>query len=158
MASKKRKFSKKRAVPVSKASRPRGNEEMGRGQVWSVDVLLAVVIFVSVILVFYVTMNAKEKVGLADLESEARDLKVALEQDADFGFIKADTIDEQKFQAFVDNATYNYSGLKNKLGVKGDFCVFYEDAEGHIIVVDNKPGIGNSSVLIDGYPCGVDLT
>jgi len=158
MAIKKRKFPKKRAVAVSKASRPRGNEEMGRGQVWSVDVLLAVVIFVSVILVFYVTMNAKQKQGLNELESEVTDLKVALEQDKDFGFIQSNTVDEEKFQAFMDNATANYTWLKNKLGVKGDFCIFYEDADGHVIVVDNKPGIGNSSVLIDGYPCGVDLT
>ncbi|MBN2458968.1 hypothetical protein JXB28_01680 [Candidatus Woesearchaeota archaeon] len=131
---------------------------MGRGQVWSVDVLLAVVIFVSVILVFYVTMTAKQKQGLTDLESEATDLKVALEMDRDFGFLSSDTIDEEKLLAFIGNATNNYTGLKNKLGVKGDFCVFYEDSEGRVIVVDNKPGIGDSSVLIDGHPCGVDLT
>ncbi len=159
MVRRSRKISKKRELPVSEASRlrrkdTRRKEKMERGQVWSVDVLLAVVIFISVILVFYVTMTSKQKEGLGDLESEASDLRVALEQNRDFGFIQSDEVDDDKFQAFTGNTTDNYEALKNQLGIKGEFCVFLEDSDGRIVFIDNKPGVGNSSILIDGYPCG----
>jgi len=158
MVRRSRKISKKRELSVSGASGLRRKEKMERGQVWSVDVLLAVVIFISVILVFYVTMTAKQKEGLGDLEAEASDLKVALEQNRDFGFIQSDGVDDAKFQAFVGNTTYNYETLKNQLGIKGEFCVFFEDADGRIVFIDNKPGIGNASIVIDGHPCGVPLS
>lgn len=154
MAKKKRRFSKKRKRPTKKVSQKRHKEEMERGQVWSVDVLLAVVIFIAVILVFYVTMTAKQKPGLKDLEIEAVDLKIELEKNPEFGFIVEDEVDSERFQAFIDNATYNYTALKEKLGIKGDFCLFYEDSNGNLILIGNRTGIGASAVSIGGYPCG----
>jgi len=164
MAEKKRRISKKREKPSVKVSQERKKEEMERGQVWSVDVLLAVVIFISVILIFYVTMTPKEKPRLKDLESEAKDLKIELEQNHELGFINADEIDEEKLNAFIENATpANYQALKQKLGIKGDFCIFYEDAEGHIILIrtgDNTGvgSVGSPDVLINNVRCGENIT
>lgn len=161
MVNTKKTFEKKRAASVSRASQQGRTEEMGRGQVWSVDVLLAVVIFVSVILVFYVTMNANDKKGLSELESDATELKAALRQNSEFGFITQQKLDEEKFKAFVGNATTDYTGVKNKLGLKGDFCIFYEDSEGHVVAINATgnllPGVGGRDVMIDGYPCGVPI-
>nr|MCK4929471.1 hypothetical protein [Nanoarchaeota archaeon] len=156
---KKRRVLKKRGKPSVKVSYRRKKEEMGRGQVWSVDVLLAVIIFVSVILIFYVTMTSEQKPGLKDLEIEAKDLKIELEKNYELGFIEAEEVNETKFGEFINLTKENYSEVKKKLGVKGDFCIFYEDNEGNIILIGNKTGIGNSSVIyIAGIPCGSEIS
>jgi len=152
------KVSKKRGKSYPVVSKNKRHEEMERGQVWSVDVLLAVVIFISVIIIFYVTMTARQKPGLKDLEAESASLKTELEKNSEFGFIVKDKIDDTKFQAFIGNATLNYTGLKQKLGVEGDFCIFYEDSDGSIILIGNQIGIGSPDICIAGYKCGTPLT
>jgi ribosome assembly protein YihI (activator of Der GTPase) len=152
---------KKRRTQNLKVSHNKESEKMERGQVWSVDVLLAVVIFVSVILIFYVTMSSRQKPDIKELQAESSSLKLELEKNHELSFILNDQVDELKFQAFVDNATDNYTALKQKLGVKGDFCIFYEDAEGYIIPINDSNnllvGVGNGNISIAGIPCGSAL-
>lgn len=156
---KRKRVLKKRRTPNLKVSHKKESEKMERGQVWSVDVLLAVVIFVSVILIFYVTMS-RQKPDIKELQAESSSLKLELEKNHELSFILNDQVDELKFQAFIDNATDNYTALKQKLGVKGDFCIFYEDAEGYIIPINDSTnnkllvGVGNGNVSIAGTPCG----
>jgi hypothetical protein len=150
--------SKKRGKSYPVVSKNKGHDEMERGQVWSIDVLLAVVIFISVIIIFYVTMTSRQKPGLKELEAESASLKVELEKNSEFGFIVKDKIDDAKFQAFIGNASVNYTGLKQKLGVQDDFCIFYEDSDGSIILIGNLVGIGSPDVCIAGYKCGVPIT
>jgi hypothetical protein len=48
----------------------------------------------------------------------------------------------------------NYDELKDLLGVENDFCVFFEDATGDIMKVDDiVPGIGSDKIYINGKPC-----
>lgn len=146
-----------------KVSKKRKKEEMGRAQVWSIDVLLAVVIFISVILVFYVSMVSRQKPGLKELETQAQDLKTEFEKDTGLGFITEDEINQTKFNIFIDNATIDYAGLKRQLGIQGEFCIFYEDADGNLtmIRVGDKTGVisvGNPEILINGIPCGQNVT
>jgi len=164
MASKKS-VSKKRVFHTVRVSKHKKREEMERAQVWSVDVLLAVVIFVSVILVFYVTMSARSKPGMKTLETNADDLKVELEKNYDLGFINKDDINQQKFLAFLGNATNNFTGLKKKLGISGNFCIFFEDSDGNIIFIsdeaqniNNFTGVGSNETCISGYYCSTDIT
>ena len=53
--------------------------------------------------------------------------------------------------------SYKYVGNFSVDAVKGDFCIFYEDSDGNIIILDNKTGIGSSDVIVGGYPCGTDI-
>jgi biopolymer transport protein ExbD len=133
---------------------------MGKGQVWSIDILLAVVIFVSVILIFYVTMVPRQKPQMKDLEAESGALKLELEKNNEFGFLIDDEVNDAKLQAFIDNATANYSALKKKLGVKGEFCLFYEDSEGNVVPIgsNNLVGVGNSSIIVAGDNCSSIIT
>jgi len=162
-----RRIIKKRAEPVRRVSNAKESEEMGRGQVWSIDVLLAVVIFVSIILIFYVTMTTRQKPQLKDLEIESGNLKIELEKDQELGFLEDNQVNETRFQAFLGNATDDYAGIKEKLGVKGDFCMFYEDADGNIIIISNNmttnttrvniTGIGSPDLCVGGYKCGTNI-
>ena len=135
---------------------------MGKGQVWSIDILLAVVIFVSVILIFYVTMVPRQKPQMKDLETESGALKLELERNNEFGFITDDEINNTRFLVFIENAITNYSELKKKLGVKGEFCIFFEDSEGNIVAIGNSTtslvGVGNSSIVIAGDNCNSEIT
>tara|TARA_B100000315_G_C14356398_1_gene486373 strand:+ start:85 stop:522 length:438 start_codon:yes stop_codon:yes gene_type:complete len=48
----------------------------------------------------------------------------------------------------------NYDELKDLLGVENDFCVFFEDATGDIMKVnDMETGIGSDKIYINGKPC-----
>ncbi|KYK26064.1 hypothetical protein AYK26_01295 [Euryarchaeota archaeon SM23-78] len=160
MAKKRGRASKKRRKPTRRASKKRKEEEMGRAQVWSVDVLLAVVIFISVLLIFYVTMNRNQEGGLQTLEPQAEQLKTQLEQNHEYGFVIGDDIDEKKFKAFADNTSTEdlYKELKKKLGVTGEFCIYFEDADGNLLILNtskgNKTGLGDSDVIVGGTPCG----
>jgi len=133
---------------------------MGKGQVWSIDILLAVVIFVSVILIFYVTMVPRQKPQMKDLEAESGALKLELEKNNEFGFLIDDEVNDAKLQAFIDNATANYLALKKKMGVKGEFCLFFEDSEGNVVPIgsNNLVGVGNSSIIVAGDNCSSQIT
>ena len=47
-----------------------------------------------------------------------------------------------------------YDEVKNLLGVKNDFCIFFEDVTGSLVKVDNlDPAIGSNKIYINGQPC-----
>lgn len=150
-AAKKRDF-----VSTEQHPERRKKEEMERAQVWSIDVLLALVIFTAVILIFYTTLNAKTNPGLKELQLQASGLKISLEKHLDLGFIYSDKIDSTKLKNFSDQVEVDYSSVKQELGLVEDFCIFYEDEEGNLIPVDGKVAIGNSTekLLINGKRCG----
>jgi hypothetical protein len=134
----------------------RKKEEMGKAQIWSIDVLLALVIFVAIILIFYTTINSKQSPGLKEMQIEATSVKATLEKNALIGFINSDKIDSAKLQIFNNRVESDYEEVKEELGLRGDFCIFYEDEEGNLIPMDDKIGIGNSTekLLINGKRCG----
>ena len=48
-----------------------------------------------------------------------------------------------------------YGEVKGILGVKSDFCIYFEDTTGNIVRIDDiSPGIGSDKISIDGEPCG----
>ena len=48
----------------------------------------------------------------------------------------------------------DYDEIKDLLGVENDFCVFFEDATGDIMKVnDMETGIGSDKIYINGEPC-----
>ena len=51
-------------------------------------------------------------------------------------------------------ANEDYTDLKALLGVTSDFVIHFEDENGNIVDVLDKPCIGSSSAKINGYTCG----
>jgi len=48
----------------------------------------------------------------------------------------------------------NYNQAKNLLGIKNDFCIFFEDITGNILRIDDvNLGIGSNKIYINGEPC-----
>ena len=66
--------------------------------------------------------------------------------------LKGNEVDEKKLR-MLDQM--NYDQVKAMLGVKKDFCVYFEDQDGNLIKVDSVGyGIGSSNIYINGKPCG----
>ena len=136
-------------------SEKRGSEKMERAQIWSIDVLLAVVIFISIMIIFYVTITANDKPSIKDLQSEANFLSTELEKNPTYSFISNDVVDNKRLGTFVDAASSQYDLVKQELGVKGDFCIYFEDENGNLILLqDNRTGVGSGNINISDTPCG----
>lgn len=48
----------------------------------------------------------------------------------------------------------DYQEFKRALGLRSDFCVYFEDHEGNLVAIDGiKSGIGSEKIRINGKPC-----
>ncbi len=56
----------------------------------------------------------------------------------------------------------DYGTLRDKLGVRGEYCIYLEDSHNRIIPIptqgQKKSGIGNPLLNVSGTPCGEDMT
>ena len=128
---------------------------MNKGQVWSIDILLAMVIFVSIMIIFYVTITKNDQPQLKDLESEAGGIKALLETNPDYSFMTDNTVNEARLNSFINETAANYQQVKQDLGVRGDFCIYLEDENGNLVLLQgNRTGIGSPDINITGQPCG----
>jgi len=50
-------------------------------------------------------------------------------------------------------ANKDYGELKSLLGVTSDFVIYFEDDEGNLVEVLEKPCIGSASARVNGYRC-----
>ena len=48
----------------------------------------------------------------------------------------------------------DYEEIKSLIGIKNDFCIFFEDVTGNVIkIADINSGIGSGKIYVNGYPC-----
>tara|TARA_Y100000310_G_C20696041_1_gene825824 strand:- start:4296 stop:4499 length:204 start_codon:yes stop_codon:yes gene_type:complete len=48
----------------------------------------------------------------------------------------------------------DYNEVKDILGIKSDFCIYFEDVTGNLVRIDNTNlGIGSDKIFINGEPC-----
>ena len=130
---------------------------MKTSQAWSLDIMLAIVIFIGTIFVFYAILSNNPKSSADKLEDDAaKVLENIASENPDLGFIDGIDIDQEKLQ---DLLSMEYDEIKKQLRVENDFCIFLEDKDGNVIKIDeNFAGIGSSNIQIgedpDIKPCG----
>jgi hypothetical protein len=118
--------------------------------------IIAVVIFVLIIIVFYALLNSKTSAPTVDLRQQSRNVVSLLS-----------TPQSQPCQLFVGNklnescwvvmCDMEYEDLKVAMNYNEDFCIFLEDYNNNLIPCHNdKTGIGpNSSVNVSqNLKCG----
>ena len=130
---------------------------MKKAQTWSLDVMVATGMFVIVIIsFFYIIQLASETSKADELLKEGEDIQdilISSKPEESLSIIVGRIVDENKLN---DLAKEDYENLKNQLGVRGDFCIHFEDDEGNIIYINkstNRAGIGSSRVVIGGIAC-----
>lgn len=130
-----------------------------KGQVVSIDLILSVVIFISIIVgFFYLVTIFSEGSDTSKIQSEGESIPRGLQSNiSSLSFIKGNTIDvAQLYEA----SGKSYSDLQNSLGISNDFCIYFVDEQGYVIPINGKPGLGSDKVILGDekiFRCGVDL-
>ena len=88
----------------------------------------------------------------ANLEKEAKVvLNVLANKDGKVSLVDSNGLVEEKIESLSD---MGYEEIKSILGIKNDFCIFFEDVLGNIVKIDGiNPGIGSDKIYINGEPC-----
>ena|SRR3989338_5810362 len=69
--------------------------------------------------------------------------------------ISLTALDELVEEKVVNLDQMDYNEVKSMLGVKNDFCIYFEDISGNVIRIDGiNLGIGSNRIYINGKPCG----
>jgi len=88
----------------------------------------------------------------ANLESEAKMVLEALSNgNTEISFTSQEGLIENKV---INFNKLEYDEVKRTLGIKNDFCIFFEDITGNIVKIDNiQSGRGSDKIYINGKPC-----
>lgn len=123
---------------------------MKRAQIWSLDLMVAVGIFIVVIITFFYIIDQLSKTNkFLELTTEGEiisDVLISSEPEEDLSTVVENIVKEEKL---MELANKNYDDLKRELGIRGDFYIHFEDEEGNIIYIyDDIVGIGSGEVEI----------
>lgn len=124
-----------------------------KAQSWSMDLALALVIFLIAFLVFYFLINENPSAKANTLKEEAS--TVVKQLSADDSTFKVVTDKDVNISRLVElKNNYTYSELKRYLRIEGDFCIYFEDDKGFIVLInDTYRAIGAPSISLGGIPC-----
>lgn len=133
--------------------------QRSKGQSWSIDLIIGVIIFMLVVAIFYALLSSSDEEESIDGLRNDADAVIAISEGTDarsLGLIDQNgVIDNAKLDELCD---LPYDEVKNRLGIESDFCIFIEDEDGNIIPcgTSNKIGIGNGQdvMISDTHPCG----
>jgi len=129
---------------------------MKESQAFSMDIMLAVIIFIGTAFFFFTILNQKQGSKAEELQDEAsKVLSTIISDDSDVGILNGSEINVEKLEDLLGN----YSNIKNKLRIKNEFCFFFEDEDGNIIFINisetkNFTGIGSGTINVSNIPCG----
>ena len=135
----------------------------GHGQSWSLDIILAFVIFVLVIGIFYAILGNKKEDKTQDLTVESKtvisNLDTSNGRNNNLTIIDNGKITDQELVTLYGS---NYDQLKRELGIRGDFCIYIVDQYGNLVTTnvngEEIGSFGNPNYDVNGQPCGSALS
>lgn len=135
-------------------------KKRGMGQSWSFDIILAFVVFILIIAIFYAMINANTKTSQPEtLQREASVIANSLDNatgiKSPLSVIDKGKVDEVRIKGLYES---DYDALKAQFGIRGEFCIYVLDQNGNLVTVNTtegaKVGFGNDELVINGIPCG----
>lgn len=123
-----------------------------KSQAWSVDVILAVVIFMGSFFLYYAIANSDSGSEVAGLKADANSIiKQVSNEGSTLSIVSEQEINVTKIGELKN---LNYDELKSQLRVEGDFCIYIEDEKGNLVMInDSYRGVGSQNINISGVPC-----
>ena len=123
-----------------------------KAQSWSVDIMLAAVIFMSSFFIFYTLFSENSNTKVINLRDDASTvIKQVSTADNSLRIINSNEVNVSKIQELKN---LSYDELKRRLRIEGDFCIYFEDEKGNIILINNSyKGVGTQNINISGTPC-----
>ena len=125
--------------------------------------MIGMMVFIIVLaIIFYFVLFSTGQMTIEQLqeESDMIPLKIISAEPGvgdDIAFIIDGKVDTDKLK---EVANMDYTQLKSKLGIRSDFCIYFEDKDGNIIDIsgdiekENVVGIGDPDFSIGDYDCG----
>lgn len=130
-----------------------------KAQTVSFDALIGIGLFiVAAMLLFYITGRESGVKKSESLEKESEKLAevIGSPQNVTGTLLSGSKVEQGKLQE-VSNLSYEL--LKTHLGVKSDFCIYFEDEKGNIVpVTGDKLGLGSPLVNLSGQACNSTLS
>jgi hypothetical protein len=138
-------------------------KKRGHGQSWSLDIILAFVVFVLIVGIFYALMSNNKKDKTQDLVLESTTIASNLDanngQTSSLTIIEGGTVDTTRLE---DLYGLDYDTLKRQLGIKGEFCIYIIDQNGMLVAINTSNGpvgsFGNGNYTVNNNPCGSRLS
>lgn len=132
--------------------------KMKTSQAMSMDIMIAIVVFIGTVFVFYSIIEGQQDGKTEDLQDDASIvLKNVISEDPNVGIVDGTEVDETKLQQLLGE---DYARIKEKIRVENEFCIFLEDKNGDVIYITpedpgspSKPGIGSGKIKISDVPC-----
>ena len=127
-----------------------------KSQSWSLDFIIAILIFVGSFAIFYSLLTTGTTDKSKELQKEGLIITKLTETDnSKLQIASNGVIDVTKVEALTNK---DYATLKSELGIKNDFCVYFEDENGNIVQIktatsNTVSGIGSSNIKVGGNPC-----
>ncbi|MEM4260658.1 MAG: hypothetical protein QXG00_05470 [Candidatus Woesearchaeota archaeon] len=136
-----------------------------KAQTWSTDLILGVVVFVLIIAVIYTIITQKPQTKPTELQQEAMLIGTRLDYNSNYDslytVIQDGEINNQRLERLPININFEtgtYEQAKKDFGISKDFCIYLEDENGRLILINNSyVGVGNPNLLINNVPCGTRI-
>lgn len=124
-----------------------------KAQSWSVDIMMAVVLFIGAFMLFYLFIYGDSGDNAAQLSKEA---SVIISQvSSDESPVKVVDGNELNASKISQLRNMSYDELKRSLRAENDFCIYFEDENGNIVQInDSYNGVGSPDINVSGTPCG----
>jgi len=123
-----------------------------KSQSWSIDIALGVIIFMIAFFIFYgfLGANSDTKVGALRREASTVSQEIA-SQETLLSIIDGNEVNVSKLNELKN---LSYEELKRMFRIENDFCIYFEDDRGYLVLINNSyKGIGSSAINISGTPC-----
>jgi len=123
-----------------------------KAQSWSIDITLGVIVFIAAFFVFYSLLNSNPNAKAKNLQEEASlIIKQVGSEEAPLRIVDNREINVSRLNELKN---ISYDELKRRLRVEGDFCIYFEDEKGNLVVINNSyRGIGSPDINLSGAPC-----
>ena len=137
-----------------------------KGQTWSVDLIIAVIVFIAVVASFYAFLSSSgredQAVVLQDTaKTIGRQLNCDVATESGTCFVSKGRINEQELDTL---SGLDYDALKDQLGIEDDFCIYIKDIDGNLVPIPNTgagqnlSGLGsNTLILSSGIRCNTPI-
>lgn len=128
-----------------------------KGQSWSMDLVIAVVIFGFIAIIFYSIIIIQQKPSVDNLQEYAQTIGTKLESNIPGcgPIINGQSVTPAQLSCLYD---LNYTQLKQVFGIPADFCIYVEDTKGRLYIVNTTSGLmtgfGNPELVVSNTPCG----
>ncbi|HLC60132.1 MAG TPA: hypothetical protein VJJ52_01760 [Candidatus Nanoarchaeia archaeon] len=121
-------------------------------QAWSMDIILAVVIFIGAFFLYYTLVGSNPSSKAGALKDDATSIIKQVANDGNsLRVLDSRELNESRLGELKN---LNYEQLKGMFRTEGDFCIYIEDDQGNIVLINKSyRGIGSSNINISGIPC-----